>query len=100
MTTTIINPYTGSSVSIFNNEGRELLKGYILNYSLGGASCKKCELKEEAEKKRKELLHKTIENLWAKTSEDYKRNFTKMYGYYLDIEPTPCEHMKKKGKKK
>lgn len=64
----IVDPLTGKMENIFGQRGREILKLYIVNYSIGGGVCKSA---DEFSKKIQQIKDNISNTLSAKTYEIY-----------------------------
>ena len=80
----IVDPLTGKMENIFSQQGREILKLYILNYSIGG-SCESSEPFYEKLKKFKENMDNAFS---AKTYKKYLDCFLILNREYLDDKGT------------
>lgn len=75
----IIDPISGNKCSIWNKDGRELLKLYIKNYSNGGG-CDQCDAADASRKKTIKKIIDTIKNVATPTLSKYKENFKRIHG--------------------
>ena len=75
----IIDPISGRKYSIWNKDGRELLKLYIKNYSNGGG-CEQCDAEDAMRDKIKQKIIDTIKNIRAPTLDKYLQKFKRIHG--------------------
>ena len=112
----IVDPHNGENVLIHSERGRELLKLYIMNYSMGGSilkiNCEKCqsdiaidkklaEASSKLKKKVKTLINGNLKNLlFASTAKKYVDNFLKINSDIVDTSGQTCLCEGKKMMKK
>ena len=77
----IVDPLSGKMENIFGQRGREILKLYIVNYSIGGGSCKSA---DDFSKKIEQLKNNISNTLSAKTYNIYIDCFREINDNLLD----------------
>tara|TARA_B100000085_G_scaffold163252_1_gene148446 strand:- start:236 stop:547 length:312 start_codon:yes stop_codon:yes gene_type:complete len=86
----IVDPLSGKMENIFSQRGRELLKLYILNYSVGG--CNECKAEQEARDNKKRMIKDNFDNVFTKTYKKYLERFLRINWPILGIKRPPCKH--------
>lgn len=80
----IVDPLSGKIENIFSQRGREILKLYIVNYSIGGS----CESSEPLYKKIKQLKDNINNTFSAKTYKKYLECFLNLNKELLEDNAT------------